>query len=341
MPSDSELPFPRDNDGLAVLHEAVASDLESGLLRLGEALALTFGETATQGALRALLSEAWKPAARQRELLELFDRLGWRAFLDDQFGEAVDSIALTQEWRDGAEYAGQGLAAREPRDRPPSLQDREVRIRALAARGVTALRCAPAIFGDTHLFVWKGVAARAALDFGKPVSLEGLRLLSGVTPAAIRNAVSIGELVPDEAGEVTADVARAWLARRREFCPSRWTDLSDRQWPFDPAAAAEPDNEGMIQVPQDAEGTPFLPQHVVRAARGGAGLSITIGAKGAEEQHHNFYAALTALTRMDVARWRRRNSVGNWGIVRARGAWVAVSKAEIDRQLAEKRAEAA
>ncbi|MBC9176125.1 hypothetical protein [Pseudoroseomonas ludipueritiae] len=341
MAFDLDHPFPRDNDGLAVLHEAIASDLESGLLRLGEALALTFGETATQGALRALLSEAWKPAARKQELLALFDRLGWRGFLADQFGEAIDSIELTQPWRDGAEYAGQGLAAHEPRDRPPSLEDREARVKALAARGATALRCAPALFSDTHLFIWEGVAARAALDFGKPVSLEGLRLLSGVTPAAIRNATSTGELRPDEAGEITAEAARAWLARRREFCPSRWTNLADRQWPFDPAAAVEPDDEGMIRVPQDAEGTPFLPQHVVRSARGGTGLSVTIGAKGAEEQHQDFYEALRGLTKMEVARWRRRNSVGNWGIVRARGAWVAVSKAEIDRQLAEKRAETA
>ena len=69
-------------------------------------------------------------------------------------------------------------------------------------------------------------------------------------------------------------------------------------------------------------------------------ISITIGAKGEEVQHRDFYEeALTALAKMDVARWRRRNSAGNWGIVRARGAWVAVSKAEIDRQIAEKQAE--
>ena len=139
---------------------------------------------------------------------------------------------------------------------------------------------------------------------------------------------------------MSPEEARAWVARRREFCPSRWKNLADDQWPFDPSKVVIPDDKGMIRVPQSAEGEAFVPDLVVRQARGASAISVTIGAKGEEVQHHDFYKALTALAKMDVARWRRRNGVGNWGIVRARGAWVAVSKAEIDRQLAEKLAEA-
>ena len=165
--------------------------------------------------------------------------------------------------------------------------------------------------------------------------LEGLQLLSGLSLVGVRNAVSVGDLHPDKDQNVCVEEARNWLARRREFCPSRWRNLADDQWPFDPDEAVTPDEKGMIWVPR-ARGEAFVPDLVVRTARRAPGISITIGAKGEEVQHRDFYEALTALAKMDVARWRRRNSAGNWGIVRARGAWVAVSKAEVDRQIAEK-----
>lgn len=65
---------------------------------------------------------------------------------------------------------------------------------------------------------------------------------------------------------------------------------------------------GMIRVPVAADGTTFGPD----LARNGY---YTVGAKGAEEKHSSFSAALDALTRMDKPRWRRPNSAGNWGIV--------------------------
>src|SRR4051812_39197903 len=103
MPSDSEPPFPRDNHGFGLLHEEVAMSLEQGLIRLGDALSLVFGEAATHAAMRALLSDAWSEDHKQ-QLLEVFDRVGWREFLDEQFGKLIDSIELTKMWRDGAEY---------------------------------------------------------------------------------------------------------------------------------------------------------------------------------------------------------------------------------------------
>lgn len=66
--------------------------------------------------------------------------------------------------------------------------------------------------------------------------------------------------------------------------------------------------KGMIRVPVAADGTTFDPC----LARNGY---YTVGAKGAEEKHASFDAALDALTRMDKPRWRRPNAAGNWGIV--------------------------
>ena len=50
-----------------------------------------------------------------------------------------------------------------------------------------------------------------------------------------------------------------------------------------------------------------------------------IGEKGQEVIIESYDAALQALSEMDVARWRRPNSQGNWGIVRASG-WIVISR---------------
>lgn len=328
--------LPRGNDALADLHADIAMAFAHYLPKVGEALALPFGDDAVHAAMRVLIVETSYPVGLRKKRRTLFDRIGWRKFLQDHMDSSIDKIERTQLWRDAAEYAGQGLASHEPSDQPSSLVEREARIKTLIARGRIALGCAASLLGSEYDYIWKGVAARAAIDFGGPVSLEGLQLLSGLSLTVVRNAVSIGDLHPDEEGNVSSEEARAWLARRREFCPSRWKILTDDQWPFDPSKVVIPDDKGMIWVPQSAEGDAFVPNLVVRPARGTPGISITTGAKGEEVQHRDFYEALTALAKMDVARWRRRNGAGNWGIVRARGAWVAVSKTEIDVQIAEK-----
>ena len=61
-------------------------------------------------------------------------------------------------------------------------------------------------------------------------------------------------------------------------------------------------------VPKARDGSTF---HVgLRRKRG-----YVIGAKGDEVAVEGFTAALTALHAMDTPRWRRPNSVDNWGIV--------------------------
>jgi hypothetical protein len=334
MPSVQSGPaYPTNSDGLADLHYEVAARFKQSLARLGEALMDTIGEEAAAQAMRAVLVGSNPAAGIRPELYAEFDRLGWREFLD-QHEQSIDRIEMTQFWRDGAGYAGQGCSTSERNSR--TIRERETQVRALVARAAITLRTSRALFDDDYDYIWKGVAARGAIDFGGTVTLEGLQLLSGLSQAVVRNAASIGDLHPDEAGNVTADEANAWLGRRREFCPSRWKIASDDQHPLDMAAVVTPNSKGMIWVPEAGRGDSFIPDLVVRPARGIAGISVTIGAKGAEVIYHDFYEALAVLAKAEVARWRRRNSVGNWGIVRARGAWVAVSKADIDRQLAAK-----
>lgn len=328
--------LPNSDDGFTDLHLSIAMELDLRLAHLGRVLDLTFGQAPTRAALRALLVGD----AASTSALAAFDELGWQDFLEAERGRSVDFVALTQVWRDGAEYAAQGVAPREILHGSSTLDDRRARIEALIAHAKAILECGDVLFGNRFNYVWRAVAARAAIDFGGVVSPEGIQLLSGVLPVAIRNAISKGELQLDTTGTIGAGQALKWLERRREFCPSRWTDLRDDQAILDRDNVTTANDEGMIFVPQDAEGKPFTPEYVVRAAKSGGGLSITVGLKGDERQFKDFYEALDALLQMDAPRWRRRNAAGNWGIVRARGAWVKVSKAEIDRQLAAKAAEA-
>ena len=337
MPQITVTHFPRHDDGLADLHHAIATDVEHRLPTFCNVLEQTFGKQAAHLALRALLVDAGHQGVSRNELRTEFDRLGPQAFLEEK-GGSINAIELTAPWRQGAEYAGQGIAPGERSGQHTSREDRERRIKTLVAYGNAMQTGDLVLFDPARLYIWEGVAARAAIDFGGTVSLKGLQLLSDVSLGAVRNAVSSGELHPDQAGNIPAEQAKAWLLRRREFCPSRWMNLNDDQYPFDESKVTETDENGMILVPQDGDGTPFTPEHVVRTAKSAPGLSITIGAKDFEEQYRDFYEALLALLKMDVARWRRRNGAGNWGIVRARGPWIAVSKAEIDHQLAAKSA---
>jgi hypothetical protein len=61
-------------------------------------------------------------------------------------------------------------------------------------------------------------------------------------------------------------------------------------------------------VPIASDGTWFGP-HLLRAGE------FTIGAKGEEKKVDSYEEALQELGAMDVARWRRPNPRGNWGIV--------------------------
>jgi ASCH domain-containing protein len=65
------------------------------------------------------------------------------------------------------------------------------------------------------------------------------------------------------------------------------------------------------QVPIARNGTVFCPQACLR------GGNYTVGEKGDEKQFPDYQAALSYLQKMSVAKWRRPNPAGNWGIVQA------------------------
>lgn len=65
------------------------------------------------------------------------------------------------------------------------------------------------------------------------------------------------------------------------------------------------------RVPMARDGTVFCPQACLR------GGNYTVGEKGDERQFPDYQAALSYLRKMPVAKWRRPNPAGNWGIVLA------------------------
>lgn len=339
MAVDGEHLLPVSKDELEELHFDLAHGLRNAITRVFEAVAQMFGDPAAHAAMRAILVNN---RLRSGDVdLVRFDKVGWRQYVEDEgMGGHLedDFLCVMSPWIEGAAYAAQGAILVRPET--SDVAERERHVRRLIAFGEDALCRAAPLFGDTDLRIWRAVQARAAIDFGGHISPEGIVLLARISSAAVHNAINSGDLATDADGSISADAARNWLARRRDFCPSRWRNPSDDQSGFN---RKEPMKEGqdLVHVPQDGEGRLFVPENVVRRMKSGGGISIYIGLKGQEQQFNDYYAALVALAAMSTPRWRRRNTSGNWGIVRARGPWVAVSKAEIDRQIAAKAAEVA
>lgn len=73
-----------------------------------------------------------------------------------------------------------------------------------------------------------------------------------------------------------------------------------------------------MRVPIAADGSVFSP----RLARKSG---LWVGEKGCEKRFERFDEALAYLRGMTVARWRRPNAAGAWGIVQA-VAWVELDQ---------------
>lgn len=84
---------------------------------------------------------------------------------------------------------------------------------------------------------------------------------------------------------------------------------ADQDSPAKPSS--ECDIQGGILLPVARDGTIFCPE---TCSRNG---TYTVGDKGDEQRFSNFSEALAYLKDMPVARWRRPNEKGNWGIVSA------------------------
>jgi hypothetical protein len=141
-----------------------------------------------------------------------------------------------------------------------------------------------------------------------------LAVLGGVSEGRIRNLMSgVGAELKSIEGRIPAPDAGRWLQGRGSFWPSIWTD------------EPEPEKENMmdnVRVPQASDGTVFHPG--LRRRSG-----YMIGEKGSELTIENYDIALKTLGDMDTPRWRRPNSQGNWGIVRATG-WVHLSRRDLN-----------
>ncbi len=99
--------------------------------------------------------------------------------------------------------------------------------------------------------------------------------------------------------------------------PSLPTPTLDKQANSNSAGPAE----SRLKLPIAKDGS-FFCREACRRANG-----YTVGEKGTEQQFQDFEAALDYLRDMPVAKWRRPNQKGNWGIVSAID-WIELKDAE-------------
>jgi hypothetical protein len=168
--------------------------------------------------------------------------------------------------------------------------------------------------------------ARWKIDSGSAVTFDEMASLVDRSERTIMNAAQTGQLktLPEKDARgrtlVAAENALAWLVERG-YEPSRTqvgtTTISDAQAPET--------TDDFLFVPVAGDGSMFLP-----GTRNGRGY--TIGPKGSEEKYDEYFAALDRLGRMNVASWRRPNSAGNYGIVRAVN-WTRIPRSQIERDL--------
>jgi hypothetical protein len=110
---------------------------------------------------------------------------------------------------------------------------------------------------------------------------------------------------------IKVDFAREWLTHRKDYKPTK------------NLAGMEGLNEEYVNVPVATDGTCFSYQCEYK--RGG----YQIGTKGSEVKVPTFDEALKLLIDMPLAKWRRPNAAGNFGLVSA-VEWKRVMKSELD-----------
>ncbi len=307
---------PRTDVTLASFHYEVSDATRAKIIRFFDAVEDMFGEATAEAMAVAFIEKTFGIVSP-----ETLRDVGWRQYLEDP--NWTDWVDLTGNIRHCAAYGIDGAIYGEYMNTP-----REHRVRELHDVATRWLKGAKQFLPDDATWALEFALARFAFDFDKAFTLRDLQLLGRISYAAVRNAVSAGELHPSADGTVDHDQGARWLSKRRDFVPSRWRDQNDDQEPI-----GFSEGEEFTQVPQSEDG-PFLPETAVRRNRATGGIHVTIGPKGDEESVANFFEALRKLAQMPTPRWRRRNKEGNWGIVRARGAWVAVPTDTIMKQLA-------
>lgn len=180
------------------------------------------------------------------------------------------------------------------------------------------LSAAPAWGFDVISRTILAARGRLAVDGNQPMTVHELAALSGVAPKRVQNAIyakSDQAPVVDEDGLITPASARQWLDAKG-FLPSLWQDWSGNEY-LDDAAQVETqvEKDDFVFVPEASDGSLFSPNGCARGS--GDDRYYTIGEKGTERTVVTYEEALEELTRMVTPSWRRPNSSGNWGVVRA------------------------
>lgn len=171
--------------------------------------------------------------------------------------------------------------------------------------------------------------ARFALDAGDDLTLDQIVVLSGMTRRSVQNALSAKDesgLRANPDGSVANAEAVRWLEGRRHFTRTEPYRGESDAAKAEPAALKPPEPLEYVFVPEADDGSQFRPSMFRQKG-------YQIGAKGEEVYLTDYFAALDALQSMRTARWRRPNTVGNWGIVTAIH-WVRIPKDELQAELA-------
>jgi len=184
-------------------------------------------------------------------------------------------------------------------------------------------------FGNHYKGILEDITQRAKarhdLDEGVHLTLDQIAYLSELNERTVMNAVQykgancLETDGKDENGRLLVDPVTAleWLSTKEKFKPTHRTDGKAQVKTQQP----ETIDGDWVFVPEARDGSRFLPG--LRTKNG-----YTIGKKGSERLVEEYFDALNQLVHMEVPCWRRKNAVGNSGLVSG-VHWVKVPSQEI------------
>ncbi|WP_205662139.1 hypothetical protein [Alteromonas flava] len=154
-----------------------------------------------------------------------------------------------------------------------------------------------------------------ALFYKSDMAIEELAALSNMNIRSVKNDMMKApedKCYKNSHGEYYVDIeyAKKWLRSRIDFKPTK------------NCSAHNLSNGEFILVPVASDGTHFGP--ACEYKRGG----YTVGEKGDEIKVESFDEALDYLQAMPLAKWRRPNASGNFGIVSAVD-WKRINRSEL------------
>lgn len=249
--------------------------------------------------------------------------------------------------RDLSAFAGYGILGSWPRNRGddpiPGTETNLTDVPRYIEETIAMLEKFMSLFGHgAPTWAFKDIekmilAARARLkiDHDEPMTVHELAAVTGVETKRLQNAMyAKSEQAPiaNADGLISPASAERWLAARnyrrsiwREFIAQRCWEGSDHEETVD-AVADVVETDEFVFIPEAADGTVFGPLSCGRGSNGSN--RYTVGEKGNEQIFDSYDEALAALISMITPRWRRPNSNGNFGIVRAE-RWRRVSRSEL------------